>query len=365
MGARVASINASAPSRHAGPSIVGESRIVRELLETARWVANASGKVLITGESGVGKELVAAYVHANSRRASRPFVAVNCAGFSDGLLESELFGHVRGSFTGALRDRPGKFEAAHRGTLFLDEVGEMTMRMQGLMLRVLETGEIAKVGSEITSAVDCRVLAATNRNLPQMIEKGLFRRDLYYRLNVLSIHVAPLRDHPEDIPLLGDAFLEQFAAQTGCQRRFSPDVYAVLQRYGWPGNVRQLENTVHRLAVNAAREQIDVEDLPSEVARDVPRAPNARRVERRRASGAVLYERILAGQSFWEVCHSHYLRRDLTKHDVRGVVSLALEQSHGSYKGATRLLNIEALEYKRFLNFLRKHGCLVPYRVYR
>jgi DNA-binding NtrC family response regulator len=241
----------------------------------------------------------------------------------------------------------------------------MTMRMQGLMLRVLETGEIAKVGSEVTSSVDCRVLAATNRNLPQMIEKGLFRRDLYYRLNVLSIHVAPLRDHPEDIPLLGDAFLQEFAAQTGCHRRFSPDVYAVLQGYAWPGNVRQLENTVHRLAVNAVHEQIDVEDLPSEIVRDVPRVSSARRVERRRSSGAVLYERILAGQSFWDVCHRHYLHRDLTKQDVRGVVSLALEQSHGSYKGATRLLNIEAPEYKRFLNFLRKHGCLVPYRVYR
>jgi transcriptional regulator with PAS, ATPase and Fis domain len=361
----VASISASAATRPAGPSIVGQSQSIRELLETARWVANAAGKVLITGESGVGKELIAAFIHANSRRASAPFVAVNCAGFSDGLLESELFGHVRGSFTGALRDRPGKFEAAHRGTLFLDEVGEMTMRMQGLMLRVLETGEIAKVGSEVTSSVDCRVLAATNRNLPQMIEKGQFRRDLYYRLNVLSVCVAPLRDRPEDIPLLGEAFLQEFATQTGCRRRFAPDVYAILQGYSWPGNVRQLENTVHRLAVNAVGEQIDVEDLPAEIVRDAPRAPNARRVERRRTRGAVLYERIRAGHSFWEVCHSEYLRRELTKHDVRGVVHLALEQSHGSYKGATKLLNIEAPEYKRFLNFLRKHGCLVPYRVYR
>jgi two-component system response regulator AtoC len=297
MGNQVRSVESPADTRHLGPTIVGESPTVRDLLANAKRVAMAAGKVLITGESGVGKELIAAFIHANSRRASRAFVAVNCAGFSEGLLESELFGHVRGSFTGAMRDRPGKFEAAHRGTLFLDEVGEMTMRMQGLMLRVLETGEIAKVGSEVTSAVDCRVLAATNRNLPQMIEQGQFRRDLYYRLNVLSVHVAPLRERREDIPLLGDAFLQEFAAQTGCHRRFSPDVYAALQAYNWPGNIRQLENTVHRLAVNAVGEEIGVDDLPAEIVRDVPRAPaGSRRIERRRTVGATLYERIRAGQ---------------------------------------------------------------------
>jgi transcriptional regulator with PAS, ATPase and Fis domain len=169
---------------------------MRELLAYAKRLAATSAKVLITGESGVGKELIAAYIHASSARRGHRFVPVNCAGLAESLLESELFGHVRGSFTGAYIDKPGKFEQAHTGTLFLDEIGEATPRIQGLLLRVLETGEIQKVGADRgTTQVDCRIIAATNRDLGDMVERGSFRRDLYYRLNVLRVHVPPLREH--------------------------------------------------------------------------------------------------------------------------------------------------------------------------
>src|ERR671923_1976558 len=183
--------------------LIGTSAAVTELKEEIQRIARSDAKVLITGESGVGKELVAHLVHAESPRKSRPFVAVNCAGLPETLLESELFGHVKGSFTGAYRDKPGKLQMAHRGTLFLDEVGEMSLRMQALLLRFLETGEIQSVGAHQASTVaNVRVIAATNRNLAERVSAGEFREDLLYRLRVIHIHVPPLRERREDVPLL-------------------------------------------------------------------------------------------------------------------------------------------------------------------
>ena len=189
-----------------------DSIVIRELQEEIDDVARSDAKVLITGESGSGKELIAHAVHARSPRAARPFVAVNCAGVPETLLESELFGHVKGSFTGAYRDRPGKLELAHHGTIFLDEIGEMTLRMQGLLLRFLETGELQKVGADQTAGrVNVRVIAATNRTLRDMIAQGQFREDLFYRLNVIHLVAPPLREHKDDIPLLVEHFLARFA----------------------------------------------------------------------------------------------------------------------------------------------------------
>jgi transcriptional regulator with PAS, ATPase and Fis domain len=348
------------------PSIVGQSQVITELLAELRRLAQTDAKVLITGESGVGKELVASYIHVASRRASRPFVAVNCAGLPETLLESELFGHVKGSFTGAHRDKPGKFEFAHTGTLFLDEVGEMTLRMQGLLLRVLETGELQKVGAgRWTARVDARVIAATNRDLPELIQRGAFREDLFYRLNVIQVRVPALRERTEDIPLLVDLFLRRLAKDAEIECRCTPDFYQALQAYRWPGNVRQLENVVQRLVINSPDGVLTADDLPAEIRTEVALSLPEPRRERRRTVADLLYQRIKAGGSFWDVVYHAYMERELTKSDVRAVVHKGLEEARGNYRVVTKLFNIGPSEYKRFLNFLRKHECLLPYREYR
>jgi transcriptional regulator with GAF, ATPase, and Fis domain len=210
-------------------------------------------KVLITGESGSGKELVAQAIHNESSRADKAFVAVNCAGLPETLLESELFGHVRGSFTGAYRDKLGKLEMADSGTVFLDEIGEMTLRMQGLLLRFLETGELQKVGADhVTRRVNVRVVAATNRNLRDMIGQGLFREDLFYRLNVVPLHVPPLRERRVEIPALATHYLQKWAHENGKgDLRIAEETMEYLVLYRWPGNVRQLANEMRRMAALA------------------------------------------------------------------------------------------------------------------
>src|SRR6187551_3613179 len=229
------------------------------LLATATRVAASEGKVLITGESGVGKDLVARHIHAQSRRSVRPFIAVNCAALTESLLASELFGHMKGSFTGAYRDKPGKLQAAHRGTIFLDEVGEMSLRMQALLLRFLENGEIQAVGSEQPQArVDVRVVAATNRNLTELVANGQFREDLLYRLMVIRLHVPPLRDRLEDVQALTSHFL----ARAGRELTFSDDAQRAFQRYRWPGNVRELFNVVEQLIWLTPNGPIELEHLP-------------------------------------------------------------------------------------------------------
>jgi transcriptional regulator with PAS, ATPase and Fis domain len=220
--------------------------------------------VLITGESGVGKEIVARSIHTLSPRAAMPFAPVNCAGLPETLLESELFGHVKGSFTGAYRDKPGKLETAHTGTIFLDEVGEMTLRMQGLLLRFLETGELQKVGADGGSRhVDVRVVAATNRNLRDLIAQGQFRDDLYYRLNVINIHMPPLRDRKEDIPSLVEHFLAKHRYSATAQpAAISEEAIRRLMEYNWPGNVRELENVIERAVVLSRGQIITSRELP-------------------------------------------------------------------------------------------------------
>ena len=231
--------------------LTGTSSVMIELKQEIERIARSDAKVLVTGESGVGKELVANAVHTQSPRGHRPFVAVNCAGLPETLLESELFGHVKGSFTGAYRDKPGKLELADEGTIFLDEIGEMTMRMQGLLLRFMETGELQKVGSDHTGGrVDVRVIAATNRNLRDMVGQGTFREDLFYRLNVIHLTVPPLRERREDIPELVRYFLARFIKNNGyVVNAVSPEAMKMLTEYAWPGNVRELENVIERCVV--------------------------------------------------------------------------------------------------------------------
>jgi transcriptional regulator with PAS, ATPase and Fis domain len=347
--------------------LVGTSHQMLELRQEIERIARSDAKVLITGESGVGKELVARAVHTNSPRAEKPFVAVNCAGLPETLLESELFGHVKGSFTGAYRDKPGKLETADLGTIFLDEVGEMTLRMQGLLLRFLETGELQKVGAERGGrVVNVRVIAATNRNLQDMIAQGLFREDLYYRLNVIHFWVPPLRERKEDIPGLIDYFLKRFTRNNGyLVRGIDPDAYHALCDYPWPGNVRELENVLERLVVTGRHEVVRVEDLPAEIRMQRGLALKPKR-ERRRTVVDDLYKKLREDrESFWTAVYPLYMAREITRQNVRDVVRKGLEEARGNYKIVCRLFNIDSAEYKKFLNFLRKHDCQLPFKEFR
>ncbi len=255
----------SGPGRaSAFDGIVGRSRPVRELLELVAKVADTDSTVLITGETGTGKELVGRAIHAASRRSGRVFCAVNSAAFPETLLESELFGHRRGAFTGASTNKKGLFEHAHQGTVFLDEVAEMPLSMQAKLLRFLQTGEIRPVGGENTRVVDVRLVTATNKDLEKEVEAGRFREDLYYRLAVIPLQVPPLRERAEDIPLLVEHFLRRFSAKVGkTVTGIEADAMDVLQSYAWPGNVRELENTIERGVALCRGTRITLEDIPA------------------------------------------------------------------------------------------------------
>ncbi len=243
--------------------IYGDSPAVRQVRDRIARVAPTHATVLITGETGTGKELVARAIHRNSPRAAKPFVAVNCAAFTETLLESELFGHEKGAFTGADRQRQGLFEAAHEGTLFLDEAGEMSLAAQAKLLRVLTDGQVLRVGSTRPRRVDVRVLVATHRNLEQRVKEGLFREDLFYRLAVVPIHIPPLRERREDIRGLSDVFCHQIATELKMpRRRLTPEALEKLQHYYFPGNLRELKNLIERSYILTSNQEIGADDLP-------------------------------------------------------------------------------------------------------
>jgi two-component system nitrogen regulation response regulator NtrX len=249
--------------------IVGESVPMKALRQQIAMAAPTNGRVLIYGESGVGKELVAHSLHNLSLRAQKPFVEVNCAAIPEELIESELFGHVKGSFTGAVDDKVGKFEQAHGGTLFLDEVGDMSLRTQSKVLRVVEEQRFAPIGSGSDLTVDVRVIAATNKNLEQEIQKGNFREDLFYRLNVIPFYVPALREHSEDIPMLAGYFRSEFARAYGRRpKHIAEAAVDVLVRYRWPGNVRELKNLVERLVIMVPGDRIERRHLPPALQHD-------------------------------------------------------------------------------------------------
>src|SRR5919112_1844472 len=247
--------------------LVGQSRVMRDLLQLLETVASTSSTVLITGETGTGKELAARAIHHNSPRRANRFVAINCSAIPETLLEAELFGHVRGAFTGAVGTRQGRLEQAHKGTLFLDEVGTMSPALQAKLLRVLQEREFERVGDSHTTKVDVRVIAATNSDLGRLVAEGQFREDLFYRLNVIPVQLPPLRERRDDIPLLVQHFLERLATETGRPAvTVSQEAIRRLMAYSWPGNVRQLENAIERaLAFSKGRTQLDVNDLAPEL----------------------------------------------------------------------------------------------------
>jgi transcriptional regulator with PAS, ATPase and Fis domain len=344
------------------PVIVNKSQAMANVLAVATRAAQTDVKVLVTGESGVGKDLVARHIHAHSSRAHRSMIAVNCAALSETLLESELFGHVKGSFTGAYRDKLGKLQLAHRGTIFLDEIGEMSLRMQALLLRVLENGEIQPVGSDRPVAnVDVRLIAATNRDLDALVADGRFREDLLYRVKVAHIHVPGLRERPEDIRPL----VESIARQRGRRLTLSEEAWTALEHYHWPGNVRELQNVVDQLVWMSSQDLVTLSDLPPAIrAHDSPRAAPAK--ERRRQVADDLFSGLVGGRyDFWSQLHPLFLSRDITRNDLRELVRRGLAATHGSYRELMTLFRMGPQDYKRFLNFLATHECGIDYREFR
>jgi two-component system, NtrC family, response regulator AtoC len=349
----------------AAPVLVGSSAATHALDGDITAASRSDAKVLITGESGVGKDVAARLIHGRSTRARQTLVTINCAGLPDSLLETELFGHVKGSFTDAHRDRPGLLQVAHRGTIFLDEVGEMSLRMQALLLRFLETGEIQQVGADRQGArVDVRVICATHRDLRLRVREGTFREDLFYRLNVVHIHIQPIRERREDVRDLIQHFLLHFAEHHAVVAPVpTPDALALLLGYDWPGNVRELRNVLERMVLR----RIDVvtpDDLPRELrlgptgpamsATDGPPEETRAGVTRR-----LMGRMLVRGESFWDVVFAPFLAHDLTRQQLRDVVQAGLDQCQGRYNALTELFNMPKRDYRRFLGALKKYDCLV------
>jgi transcriptional regulator with PAS, ATPase and Fis domain len=351
------------PMQPAAPVIVGASPALQELMSTAVKIAASDSKTLVTGESGVGKDVFARFIHANSARSAQRFVALNCASFSEALLESELFGHVKGSFTGAYRDKVGKLQLAHRGIIFLDEIAEMTLRMQAMLLRFLENGEVHPVGSDAASTrVDVRVISATNRDLAGMIDRGEFREDLLYRIKVTHLHVPPLRQRREDIRPL----IEHTIARTGKGVTVADDAMTMLEAYPWPGNVRELQNVVEQLVALATGNVIASGDLPPGVVVSGQTGHVYPKRERRKRVSDDLYDGLVTGGlNFWSDVHAVFTARDLTRSDIRQIFRRALATTGGNYRAVLQLFGMEQQDYKRLMNFLAAHDCSIDYREYR
>jgi DNA-binding NtrC family response regulator len=336
--------------------------------------ARTRAKVLILGETGSGKEVVARSIHEQSARAGRAFMAVNCSGIPETLLESELFGHTRGSFTGAYRDKPGMIRQAHGGTLFLDELGEMSLRMQAALLRFTETGEIHTVGAD-TAPVrsDVRLIAATNRDLRARIAEGAFREDLYYRLNVILIRVAPLRERPDDVPVLFAHYTRLASEAYGMPTpELTADAAEALRAYAWPGNVRELRNVAERLAIAHLGRAVTPADLP--IDRPMTAAPAVPSLPPAASRGAdappspvvdTLFERFAAGETFWTAVREPFIARGLTRQDLSNLIDAGLQQTNGSYRALLAVFNLPPTDYKRFHAFLYQQQCNLPVAPYR
>ena len=355
--------------------LVGGSDAIRAVERELDAAARSDAKILITGETGVGKEVVARQIHQRSARASASLVTLNCAGLPDSLLESELFGHVRGSFTGAYRDKPGLLEMAPNGTVFLDEVGEMSTRMQVVLLRFLETGEIQRIGADRShTRVNVRLITATNRDLQAQINAGAFREDLYFRLNVIRIVIPPLRERVEDIPLLVNYYLQSYSQMHKVPvLSVAPDAMAALAGYRWPGNIRELKNVVERVVLKSAGQMIRYQDLPSDVVRaagtsstTVAAASDAPATTPAATQADELAALMLKqGEPFWSAVYPVFMSRDITRADLRRIIHVGLENTNGNYRLLVQLFNMPASDYKRFLSFLRKHDCHLPFQKFR
>lgn len=327
--------------------LVGESAEIKEVFSTIEKVSQTDSTVLIIGESGTGKELVARAIHENSPRAGKPLVIVNCAAIPAELLEAELFGHMRGAFTGATQNRQGRFELAHGGTLFLDEVGELPLHLQAKLLRVLQTCQFEPVGSSKTLEVDVRIIAATNRDLEEAVQKKEFREDLYYRLNVIPLRIPSLRERKSDIPLLVEHFVKQFNSLAG--HSVEPptgEIMNALLAYDWPGNVRELENLMERLVILKGQGSVDLGDLPHRIFRQYA-------------------EQLSPGDGAWAAWEFPRMVLPQTGLDLKEIVAAfenhlvdqALARTQGNKNRASELLKMNRTT---LVEKLRKRGMIIP-----
>jgi two-component system, NtrC family, response regulator AtoC len=362
------------------PVLLGCHSTIETVRKDIAAAARTNAPILIQGETGTGKEVVARLIHDQSARCQYPYVAVNCGGLPETLLESELFGHARGSFTGAIRDKRGFVQHANHGTLFLDELGEMSLRMQAVLLRFTESGEIQPIGADgPTVRTDVRLITATNRDLRERIAEGAFREDLYYRLNVIQIQVPPLRARGADVLLLFEHYLERAA---GAHRLRLPvltqEATQMLAAYSWPGNVRELRNVTERLVLRDSPAPVGPEDLPAEVRHSQPptatetslpdRAGLPVKVEmvtRVSDSARRAWQRMRSGEDFWTVVGEAYKARELTRADLATIVDRGLRETDGSYRMLLSLFHLPPSDYKRFHAFLRQQQCNLPVASYR
>jgi DNA-binding NtrC family response regulator len=377
------------PASSESPVLIGESPSIRQLRTEIERTSRSLAKVLILGETGVGKEVVARLVHAASPRAGRAFVAVNCSGIPETLLASELFGHARGSFTGAYRDKVGLVRQADRGTLFLDELGEMSLAMQAMLLRFTETGEVQPVGADAPiGRTDVRLITATNRDLWEQVAADAFRRDLYYRLNVIQIRIPALRERGHDILLLLDYYFQRASVAHGVRvPELSRDAKQMLLAYAWPGNVRELRNLTERLVLRDFGRPVTPDDLRGEIRVDLtahttvvslsheavapPPAPPvptpvvAEPQFRVTANVERLWARLMAGEDFWTVVQTPFRAHELTRSELLAIIDRGLRHTRGSYRALVKAFNLPQDDYKRFHAFLYQQNANLPVGSYR
>jgi DNA-binding NtrC family response regulator len=337
-------------------ALLGESAAMAALRVEIETATRSQAKIMVSGETGVGKEVVARLIHQMGARCSRRFVAINCSGIPETLLESELFGHTRGSFTGAYRDKPGLVRLADGGTLFLDELGEMSLRMQAVLLRFVETGEVQPVGADgPVGHADVRLITATHRDLRAEIDAGSFREDLYYRLNVIQIQVPPLRDRGEDVRQLLHHFLRESSHAHGLSLpTITPEAEQLLLNHRWPGNVRELKNVAERLVVGCPAGRVTPDDLPHDL-----------RSDRNGARPIVVKTACAEPTSNAPNVAGPFKSHDLTRRDLRGVIFRGLEHTRGNYRQLVRTFHMPDTDYKRFLSFLSQHDCNLPFQAHR
>jgi transcriptional regulator with PAS, ATPase and Fis domain len=343
-------------SRFEFHGMIGGSKAINEVFSQVQVAASNAATVLIEGESGTGKELVAKAIHAESARVKEPFVAVDCGAIPESLIEAELFGARKGSYTGAIADRPGLFESAHRGTIFLDEIGNTTLALQGKLLRVIQEREVRRIGETKGRPIDVRLVVASNRNLETLAEEGMFRKDLLYRLKVLYIKVPPLRNRRDDIPMLTNAFLQKLNAGNRTKKYFSTDILERLSTYSFPGNVRELQNVVERAYFSAKGTVISKVPQDSDTTHESDIGEEVQSWFKDLSEGR---------KDFWSAVHNKYKRRDISRGKVLALVDFGLRSTRGNYKTMAAMFHLKEKDYRRFMDFLRRSECLLDFRPYR
>jgi DNA-binding NtrC family response regulator len=354
------------------PVFLGDSPAMETVRLDIESAARTNAKVLITGETGVGKEIVARLIHEQGLRSRQNFVAVNCSGVPETLLASELFGHARGSFTGAVRDKIGLVRQADRGTLFLDELGEMSLGMQAVLLRFTETGEIQPVGFDAPAGrTDVRLITATNRDLRAQIAAGAFREDLYYRLNVIEIRVPPLRERGHDVLALFRHYLLLACELHRVQpQELTTDAEQLLLAYDWAGNVRELRNMTERLALRESHAPITAGDLAADlgsgrVASRAAATHGAPKPDAESAMVQALWDALLEGGDFWSLVYRRFKAHEITRAELLALIDRGLQETRGSYRALVKLFNMPPADYKRFHAFLYQQSCNLPVTPYR